>query len=124
MPEQQFDQWCIVELFGHQRIAGRVTEQQVGGCNFVRVDIPPVGNRPGFTRLLGQGAIYAINPVTEQIARAAAAAYRAEPVTPYGLPELHQAQLESQREPLDVVDDRCPECGEFEPECICNGAPF
>lgn len=124
MPEQQFDQWCIVELVGHQRIAGRVTEQQVGGCNFVRVDIPPVGNRPGFTRLLGQGAIYAINPVTEQIARAAAAAYRAEPVAAYELPGLRKAYLESQQEPLNVVDDRCAECGEFEPECMCSGDPF
>lgn len=30
-PDQTFDQWCIVEIFGHERIAGRVTEQRIGG---------------------------------------------------------------------------------------------
>lgn len=37
---ERFDQWGIVELMGHQRVAGHITEQQVGGTNFVRVDIP------------------------------------------------------------------------------------
>lgn len=88
MNEKTFDQWCIVELFGHQRIAGRVTEQTIGGCAFVRVDVPAVAEIPGYTRLLGNGAIYAINPVTEEIARAAATAYRAVPISTYDLPEL------------------------------------
>jgi hypothetical protein len=29
----QFDQWAVIELFGHNRIAGRVTEQVIGGCS-------------------------------------------------------------------------------------------
>lgn len=88
MEQPKFDQWCIVELFGHQRIAGRVTEQTIGGCAFVRVDVPAVGDVPAYTRLFGQGAIYAINPVTEEVARASANAYRAVPVSPYEIPEL------------------------------------
>ena len=85
---EKFDQWCVVELFGHQRIAGRVTEQTIGGCAFVRVDVPAVGDNPAYTRLFGNGAIYAINPVTEEIARAAATSYRVVPVSPYDIPEL------------------------------------
>lgn len=89
MSQDKFQQWCIVELFGHQRIAGLVTEQTIGGCNFVRVDVPELGEqRKGFTRLFGQGAIYAINPVAEEVARLAARTIRAEPVSPFDLPEF------------------------------------
>lgn len=27
--KETFEQWCIVEIFGHERIAGRVTEQRI-----------------------------------------------------------------------------------------------
>jgi len=84
----KFEHWCLVELFGHQRIAGRVTEQTIGGCAFVRVDVPAVEGQPAFTKLYGNGAIYGITPVTEEIAVAAAKAYRVVPVTPYEIPEL------------------------------------
>ena len=34
--------WAIVEIFGHTRIAGRISEQSFGGAALVRVDVPPV----------------------------------------------------------------------------------
>jgi len=85
---QKFESWCIVELFGHQRIAGLVTEQSIGGSSFVRVDVPANDDQPSYTRLFGNGAIYAINPVSETVARAAAATYRSAPVSIYDFPEL------------------------------------
>ena len=86
MNETQFDQWCIMDLFGHQKIAGRVSEQVIGGQSFVRVDVPEVNGQPAFTRLYGSGAIYSITPVSEEIARSAVAAMRVEPVAVYYLP--------------------------------------
>ena len=72
MEQKKFEEWCIVELFGHQKIAGFVTEAELGGKSFIRVDVPEVKEGiKGFTRLYGPGAIYCINPVTEQIAREA-----------------------------------------------------
>jgi hypothetical protein len=41
------EQWAIVEIFGHQRIAGRLTEQTIGGCSFVRVDVPALPQADG-----------------------------------------------------------------------------
>lgn len=77
---EKFDQWAIVELFGHSRIAGRVTEQVIGGCSFVRVDVPSVdGNQP-FTKLYGQGAIYAMSFVDEETAIGAAEMMSERPV--------------------------------------------
>jgi hypothetical protein len=83
--QQKFDQWAIVEIFGHQRIAGRVTEQTIGGCSFVRVDVPAVGEEQPFTKLFGQGAIYAITFTDEQAATLAANAIRARPVSVWEL---------------------------------------
>ena len=66
-----FDHWCVVELFGHTKIAGRVTEQVIGGQAFVRVDVPEHGNNAAFTKLYGSGAIYCMSPCSEAIARRA-----------------------------------------------------
>lgn len=98
MKEQNFEQWAIVELFGHQKLAGLVTEAQVGGCSFVRVDVPESGGDGfKFTRLLGNGAIYAINFVSEEIARAMATRIDAAPVYSYELPQLaHKSGEEGQ----------------------------
>jgi len=61
-----FDNFCIVELFGHQKIAGKVTEQVIAGQGFVRVDVPQTKRFPAFTRMFGSGAIYSITPVDEE----------------------------------------------------------
>lgn len=81
-------QWAIVEMFGHQRVAGLISEITFGGCNFVRVDVPQVGSTPGFTKMLGQGAIYCINFVSEEIARGSASYNRSVPVQSYEMPQL------------------------------------
>lgn len=67
--ENKFDLWCIVELFGHTKIAGRCTEQNIAGTNMLRVDVPETTTQPPFTRFFGSAAIYAINPVDEDTAK-------------------------------------------------------
>lgn len=102
---EKFDCWCIVNLFGHQRIAGRVTEQQIGGQAFVRVDVPAVGEKPGFTRMFGAGAIYSIDPVSEAVCRGAAATIRAEPVSVYDMPPaVVKALQESQSREVMAIN--------------------
>jgi len=96
---ETFDQWALVEIMGHDRYAGRVTEQVIGGCAFVRVDVPEVVSdqllldtgkpeviAPGFSKLFGQGAIFSITPVSEEIARKMAASYRASPIKAFEMP--------------------------------------
>lgn len=68
MTTEKFEVHAIVELFGHNKIAGKVTEQVIGGASFIRVDVPNTKSQPAFTRLLHANAIYAINPVTEEVA--------------------------------------------------------
>lgn len=95
--QEKFDSWAVVELFGHKQIAGRVTEATIGGCAFLRVDVPEQEaveeNRarfqyaqpalPAYTRYFGNGAIYALNPCSEAAARAMAIRIRAKPPIQY-----------------------------------------
>jgi hypothetical protein len=108
-----FETYAIVELFGHSRIAGRVTEQVIAGQGFVRVDVPElpqVGSlkpRTSFTRLFGPGAIYSITPVDEVTACAAAQAMRVEPVNVYlALPRrTSEDDIESDYTETDFDDE-------------------
>ncbi len=101
---KKFDMHAIVELMGHQRIAGHVTEVAIGGAAFIRVDVPAVTRRAhysdkseevaAYTRYLSAAAIYAINPCTEEVARAAAASVY---VSAPSLLEFKQPELSAGR---------------------------
>jgi len=86
MTENAFSNYCVVELFGHQKIAGLVTEQVIAGQGFIRVDVPQTKCHPAFTRMFGSGAIYSITPVSEEIAQAAAESIYIEPMQVYASP--------------------------------------
>ena len=85
MPEQSngLDTWAIVEVMGHKKYAGYVTEQTFGAATLLRVDVPeteqpaafgrPARTTPKYSKLVGIGSIYMITPCTEEIARKAAA---------------------------------------------------
>lgn len=79
--EKKFEAWCIVELFGHAKIAGKCSEQNIAGTNMLRVDVPETKDQPAFTRFLGSGAIYAINPVDETTATIAAQSLSVAPIS-------------------------------------------
>jgi hypothetical protein len=96
-----FEAWAIIEIFGHQKYAGKVSEFAIGGCNFVRVDVPELPTRrpqepamPAFTKLFGNGAVYSITLVSEDVARAVAATIRPEPLNVY-IPIIPDRQLRS-----------------------------
>lgn len=84
--EKVFEGWAVVELFGHNMIAGLVSEQSIGGSSFVRVDVPAVEGSEGFTKFYGGAAIYAITPTTEEVATAAAGNLAIRPVTLWVVP--------------------------------------
>lgn len=99
-----FNEWALVELFGHQKIVGKVTEATLAGGAFLRVDVPAFNGQPGFTRFYGPGAIYSINPVTEEIARGLMERYRNEPVSRFELPQL--AEKTGEEPEHDLYQDR------------------
>lgn len=116
-----FDEFALVELFGHQRIVGRVTEATLAGGAFLRVDVPAFNGSPAFTRFYGPSAIYSLSPITEQIARDLMAQNRHEPVSRFDLPQLAEKvestgpQIGSEEDP-----DYCVDCHELMEKCTCN----
>jgi hypothetical protein len=80
MPDDEgatFDEWAILELMGHKRLAGKVCEHVIAGAAFVRIDVPGVpghDDRPWLaTQFYSPGAVYCITPVSEDVARQIAA---------------------------------------------------
>jgi len=64
--QDKFEAWDLLELFGHQRLAGMLSEQTIGGCHFIRIDVPAVGGDvPGYTRYFTNGAIAGIHRAAE-----------------------------------------------------------
>lgn len=82
-----FEQWCIVELFGHNQIAGLVTEVAAFGTSLMRVDVPEVNGQPGFTKFYGGEAIYGITPTTREIVIEAAKQLDIRPVSLWIVPD-------------------------------------
>lgn len=95
-----FDTFALVELFGHQKIAGRVTEQVVAGQGFIRVDVPETTRAGSFTRLFGTSAIYSITPISEDLMKQAAERIYVEPVTVY-IPAARQIEAGEEGEDED-----------------------
>ncbi len=76
---EPFKEYCILELFGHRKLAGMVSEQSIGGTSFIRIDIPQKG-QVAVTQFYSPAAVYCMTPTTEAIARAYAAGNVPDPV--------------------------------------------
>ena len=103
--KETFAEWALVEIMGHQRIAGRVTEAIIAGAPFLRVDVPEHAEEKAFTRFYGASSIYCISPVTEEIARGLSQNHRNEPVSRYELPQIAEKVSESIDRDVDADDD-------------------
>lgn len=95
-PQQTFDQWCLVELFGHAKIAGHCTEQNIAGTNMLRVDVPQTNYAPAFTRFFGSSAIYSINPIDELSAKLMAEQLQVQPINSWDLSKVMEKFKERQ----------------------------
>ncbi len=126
VPDRRF---AVVELFGHARVAGEITEQTFGGAHLVRVDVPEVRylNRfyragqacctehviPAHTASYGPAAIYSIQWVDQAAALVAAHDIRHRSVEVYTLRAGMEQMADSVREQLlPLVAPPQPQAGE------------
>lgn len=106
-----FDHWCLVEIMGHNRYAGRVTEQTLAGSAMLRVEIPATSKQPAFSKFFNPSSVYSITPVDEAIARGLAEKIDHAPVVAYDLPGDFLGEMRKRQPkglPLHPID--CDEC--------------
>ncbi len=110
---EKYETWCILEMLGHKRMAGYLTEQSIAGSSLLRVDVPATDAdaRYGYaspatepyTKLVGVGSVYAITPCTENVARRAAREIeRGNDPIPVTLPKMLPASTEATAEHVHV----------------------
>lgn len=133
-----FEQWCIVELMGHQQIAGKVSEKALFGTSLMRVDVPETAKRAAFTKFYGGSAIYSVTPVEQSVAVAMAEALNEAPIQEWRLKTVEPSRQLPERvadddddwdDGPDEVEDRFDEDpddddpDEFEEELDDDGLP-
>lgn len=132
--DEPFASWAIVEIMGHRKLAGFVTEQLVAGVRQLRIDVPAQEERdhpyyaerlpatPAFTQYYGGQSLFSLTPCTEAAARAALARMTLDPPAQLALPApADGADAEGLADGAeDLVDDPasrlCPH-GELPHDC-------
>ena len=90
--------YCLLELMGHQKVAGLLTETTIAGKGMLRVDIPNEKGQTIHTRFYSPDAVYSISPVDRQICIGIAVKCNVRPVTIYDLAKLIEDKKPGQGE--------------------------
>lgn len=91
--ENKFELTGIVELFGHQRIAGTISEHSIGSSTFIRIDVPETRSQPKFTRFVNPSAVYAINPTDKETMQYMVEQIAAKPIDSWDIREMQSKLL-------------------------------
>lgn len=85
--EAAFEEWAVLELMGHRRLGGRVS-QATWPAGFARIDVytSKCGDTPVATQIYGPSAIYCLTPTTEAVARKVGDLSQPAPVARWELP--------------------------------------
>jgi hypothetical protein len=95
--------WAVVELMGHVKLAGKLTEEERFGAKMGRLEIP---TKDGFvTQFFGGGSVYRITPVAEDVARAVAARSDVAPVNTWEYPKALPSPTYGSDPGSDLEDD-------------------
>ena len=111
MSGQKFESWSIVELMGHVKMAGLLTEEERFGVKMGRIDIPTEDGK-FVTQYFGGASVYRITACDENTGRAVARLGVPAPVHHWQLPapvnnSENAARLSTATEADD--DDYCEE---------------
>lgn len=81
--QEPFSTWAILELLGHRKLVGLVTEVELAGTKMLRIDVTTRDGKQA-TQFYSTSAVYCLTPTTEATAKAYVCNSVA-PVSPYEL---------------------------------------
>lgn len=93
--------WVLLELMGHRQRIGLAREEEIAGGLMLRIDVPTEGEKYA-TEYYGASSIYALRPVSEEVARDHYAARDPRPTRP--LEYRERAQIAHDDEDEDFGD--------------------
>lgn len=99
--------WCVVEMNGHRRTGAYVTEQEIAGAGFLRLEIPATPGHGPVTLHVNPKSIYCLTPTTQEIATKAAQLGRPDPVSRWELASISPPPTTDH--PSDDEDDKADE---------------
>jgi hypothetical protein len=126
------EMWAIVELFGHQKVAGKLSTLNLGAACLIRVTIPEVTRKavrwseidggatrivedvisPEHDRLFGVGAIYSINPCTEKTVRAVLKTMQTAPISSYDMDRMKMLSAGTDAPGVDANQEPSADCAD------------
>jgi hypothetical protein len=90
MQTNDFNYWAVIELFGHEKYAGKVSVQKVGESTMIMLEVPETPKSetlgmylPGFVKFINHSSVFSITPVDEEYAKGMAATLKKQPVAGY-----------------------------------------
>lgn len=89
--------WVLLELMGHRQRVGQAREEQVAGGMMLRIDVATSDPEVTVTEYYGSSSIYALRPISEEVAKDSARHTDPRPVRP--------ASYQPQSELADMSDD-------------------
>lgn len=96
--------WVLLELMGHRQRIGMAREEYVGSGKMIRIDIPAGDDGDTVTEFYGTSAVYALRPISEEVAKDHWAAKDPRPIRP--APYRPASQIEHRSDDYD--DDGLP----------------
>lgn len=109
--------WVLLELMGHRQRIGLAREEEIAGGLMLRIDIPTDG-KDYATEYYGASSIYALRPVSEEVARDHYAAR--DPRPPRPVQYRPATQIEDQSDDGTAPDDDPDFEPDFEPDDDAN----
>lgn len=101
---EAWEGYAILELMGHRRLGGFLSEQVIAGATMLRIDVPAsCGEGVAATQFYSPSAVYCITPCGEDEARAVARQSQPQPVQRWEMPEAQVPSLPRHR--VDDFDD-------------------
>jgi hypothetical protein len=85
MEEPKQEQFAVVEMMGHRKIAGAIKQSELAPGALIRVDVFGAHGEIERTEHVGSSAIYDITICSEQTAKAAAIAHSPTPSFAYDI---------------------------------------